>query len=228
MHRILEHCGVACVACVVAAALESGVFAQDLSSIPIAVAPVTVKIDSNAEFSAIEVSNRGKRPTSVEAEMVRVKWVDGREQYEATRDFTVSPPVFRLPDGKSRMVRFRYAGLRSETEGFYRLFIRQLPEEIAGNQISMVFNLGVPVFVAPFTSRMALSMNRPPGRAPELHNTGNVTVTVLALEGGGCPQGAQQVMARISPAQKLVLKDLSAACATSARTDRGMIQLNVH
>ena len=223
MHRALGYWGIACV---VAACLESGAFAQDVSSTPIAVAPVIVKMDSQAEFSAIEVSNRGKRATSLEVEMLQVRWVDGREQYEATRDFTVSPPVFRLQEGKGRMVRFRYAGPRRETEGFYRLFVRQLPEEVVGNQISMVFNLGVPIFVAPLTSRLALSMHKPSGRPPELHNTGNVTLTVLELEGASCARGAQQVMVRISPAQKLVLKNLSAQCATSARTDRGLIQLD--
>ena len=61
---------------------------------------------------------------------MRVSWVDGKEQYEATQDFVVSPPSFRLGPEKSRMVRFKYSGTRQNVEGFYRLFVRQLPEAL--------------------------------------------------------------------------------------------------
>ena len=194
-------------------------------SVPLAVAPVTVKMDTATEYGAVEVSNRGDSPTGVEIEILRVRWVDGQEEYEPTSDFVVSPAAFRIAAGKSRMVRFRYAAARQATEGFYRLFIRQLPENRPDNQISMVFNIGVPVFIAPSAARpeLAVAVRSGAGEVSELHNTGNVTLKVLQLEGENCPEGVHKLVARIFPAQKLPLEAGVSRCATGAQTDRGLI-----
>lgn len=189
-------------------------------SIPIAVAPVSVKLDTASEYAAVEVSNRGDQATGIEIEVMRVKWVDGQEQYEPTKDFVVSPPAFRIQPAKGRMVRFRYTGGRDEVEGFYRLFIRQLPEDLGPNQVTMVFNLGVPVFIAPLTSRPALAI-----AATELRNTGNVTLSISELESAGCPDGPQKLQVRLAPQQKLALKNDLTRCASAAQTDRGVIPL---
>lgn len=201
--------------------------ALSAGSIPLAVAPVTVKMDTATEFAAVEVSNRGDLATGIEAEIMRVRWVDGREQYEPSTDFVVSPAAFRLAAGKSRMVRFQYAAKRQDSEGFYRLFIRQLPESLPGNQISMVFNLGVPVFVAPTASRPQLVIAGPPGTGSPaaLRNTGNVTLNLLQLEGSSCPEGSQKLLARLSPDQQLPLKASQSQYATGVQTDRGLIPL---
>lgn len=214
-------------ACAAAAFLMPLAFGQGVQAIPIAVAPVVVQMDTVTEFSAVQVSNRGDRSTSVETAMVKVKWVDGRELYEPTSDFTVSPPVFRLQGGKSRMIRFKYAAQRQDSEGFYRLFIHQLPEKTEGSQVSIIFNLGVPIFIAPLSSRPALMLDASGGqdKPAELHNTGNVTLTVIALEGQDCPSSPHKVMLRLSPAQTLVLKDAVPSCVTRARTDQGVIRL---
>lgn len=189
-------------------------------SIPIAVAPVSVKMDTATEYGSVEVSNRGEQATGVEIEVMRVIWVDGQEKYLPTKDFVVSPPAFRIQPSKGRAVRFRYTGAREDTEGFYRLFVRQLPESLGDNQVSMVFNLGVPVFIAPITSRPALVM------APnELRNTGNVTLSVSQVDGQGCPDLPQKVQARIAPQQKLAFKTDLSKCATAVQTDRGLITL---
>lgn len=195
-------------------------------SIPLAVAPVTVKMDTATEFAAVEVHNRGEQATGIEVEILRVRWVEGREQYEPTTDFVVSPATFRLAASKGRMVRFRYTAPRQSAEGFYRLFIRQLPEEIAGNQISMVFNLGVPVFVAPTAVRLQLKMTRAGSDGPgALRNTGNVTLTLLELQGQSCPEATSKLLGRLSPDQQLPLDSSLSGCATGVKTDRGLIPL---
>lgn len=188
---------------------------------PIAVAPVVVRLDPATDIAGVEVSNRGELPSGIEVEVMRVKWLNGAEQYEATTDFVVSPPAFRLQGGKSRMVRFKYAGQRSDAEGFYRLFLRQLPQEKVDNEISMVFNIGVPVFIAPLQARPALQLV---GSASELRNTGNVTVTVLHLESKACA-APLKLVARVAPEQKLSLNADQLRCATHAHTDRGLLPL---
>jgi fimbrial chaperone protein len=202
------------------AALLAGAHAMAQGS-PFAVAPVNFKLDAKTEFGAVEVSNRGEAPMGVEVTLVKMKWVDGKETYEATDDFTFSPPSFRLQGGKSRMVRFRYGGKRGDAEGIYRLFLRQLPEGDSG-AITMLFNVGVPIFVAPVAAAPSLGLDKQ-AAAAQIRNTGNVTVTISQLEGPACP-GPQKVHARMFPGQSFELKD-AFACATMAQTERGPITL---
>ena len=210
-----------------------------MAGTPMAVAPVVVKLDNATDFASVEVFNRGTQATGIEVEVLKVSWRDGNEQYEASNDFVVSPPTFRVSGEKSRLVRFHYSGQRQNMEGFYRLFIRQLPEAGITNQVEMVFNIGIPIFVAPLSAQPSLGIRSlatstvPGGTSPntaaaELRNTGNVTLTVFELEGTNCPGGPQKVLARISPGQKLALQTDVSRCATAARTDGGRIPLTLH
>jgi P pilus assembly chaperone PapD len=202
--------------------------ASAAGSVPLGVAPVSVKMDTSADYAAVEVSNRGETATGIEVEILRVRWVNGQEQYEATEDFVVSPAAFRLAADKNRMVRFQYTGRRQSSEGFYRLFIRQLPESRPDSQINMVFNVGVPVFVAPVESRPGLRVSNgtvTSDRA-ELRNTGNVTLKISQLEGKNCPPAALKLVARLAPDQKLPLEAGLSQCATGAQTDRGLMMLH--
>lgn len=197
-------------------------------AIPLAIAPVTVRMALATEFAAVEVSNRGIQATGIEVEMVSVEWSDGQEKYHASTDFIVSPAAFRLGPDKSRLVRFRYAGQRRDTEGFYRLFVHQLPEALPANQVSMVVNIGVPVFIAPLSARPALSIDSQadPQARSQLRNTGNVTLVLLRLEGAGCPEDAHALLGRVSPQQKFALKGNVSQCATGVQTDHGLIPLS--
>ncbi len=208
--------------------------AHAAGNIPLAISPIIVKMGTASQFAAVEVSNRGDQATGIEVEMMRVEWVNGQEKYHPTTDFIVSPATFRLADMRNRMVRFRYSGPRNDTEGFYRLFIRQLPGVVSEKQLNMVFNLGIPVFIAPTTERAALALASPAagtGAATgntsfELRNTGNVTVTLIRLEGGAeCPDGKQALQGRISPGQTFALKTNVLPCITNVQTDRGPISL---
>lgn len=211
---------------VVYALMSSAKAADANSAIPIAVSPVMVKMDTATEFSSVEVSNRGDRATGIELEVLKVSWLDGKEIYTPTKDFIVSPPAFRMQGGKGRMVRFRYTADRQATEGFYRLFVRQLLEDSGNGQINMVFNLGVPIFIAPLTSTPAIALgNAAQPDEAELRNTGNVTLTLMQLEGAACPAGPRKLLARVAPAQKLVVKSEGLACMSGVRTDRGLVEL---
>jgi fimbrial chaperone protein len=195
--------------------------------IPIAVSPVVVQLDPTTDAASVQVRNDGDTPIGFEIKMVRVQWSDGKEQYDATGDFVVSPPSFRLQGGQSRMVRFKYTGARQADEGFYRLFINQLPNNTATGQVDMLFNLGVAVFIAPTATQTALDIanSDAAGQRTELRNTGNVSLTVMAVEGAACSPGVLPVMARVAPRQKLVLSQDVSRCATIAQTDKGPVSL---
>jgi fimbrial chaperone protein len=192
---------------------------------PIAVAPVVVRLQPGTDYGQVDISNRGSLPTGLEVSMVRMRWNGSAEEYTPTGDFVFSPPSLRLEGGKNRLLRFRYVGTRGDTEAAYRLFIRQLPDDSrAPDQIVMLVNLGVPVFVDPPAARPALSLSRE-NDAATLRNVGNVTLTVTELAGEGCPAGAFAVGARLLPDQARPLKDKPLPCVSRALTDRGPVVL---
>lgn len=192
---------------------------------PIAVAPVVVKLDAGTDYGQLDISNRGVSATGLEVSVVRMRWNGHAEEYTPTGDFVFSPPSLQLEAGKNRLLRFRYVGTRGDTEAAYRVFIRQLPDATrAPDQIVMLVNLGVPVFVAPIAAQPALALARE-NDAAVLRNTGNVTLTVNELVGEGCPGGAFAVGARLMPEQTRALKDKPLPCVSRAMTDRGAVVL---
>lgn len=192
---------------------------------PIAVAPVVVRLEPGADYGQIDISNRGTGPTGLEVSVVRMRWNGTAEEYTPTGDFVFSPPSLRLEGGKSRLLRFRYVGARGDTEAAYRMFIRQLPDDSrAPDQIVMLVNLGVPVFVSPAVAKPALSLLRE-NDTTLLRNVGNVTLTVTELVGEGCPGSAFAVGARLLPEQGRMLKDKPLPCVSRAMTDRGAVVL---
>lgn len=201
------------------------VCAAGATTIPLAVSPVNVRLDPGTEYATVEVSNRGDAATGIEIDMRHVLWVDGREQNGPTKDFIVSPPSFRLQPGKNRLVRFKYSGPRGDMEGMYRMFIRQLPERSTGGEVSMVFNIGVPVFISPVTARPALALA---GSSPaELRNTGNVSLNLGQIEGPGCSESTvAKLRQRLAPGQKLELQPAVSKCASGVQTERGLILLS--
>lgn len=197
------------------------------ANLPIAVAPVVVKMNVVTTTGAVEVTNAGTETSGLEAEVVRVTWVNGVEQYEATDQFIVTPPAFRLQGEKSRLIRFKFTGLRRDEEQFYRLFVRQLPQAEVAQQIGILFNVGVPIFIEPTTVRPALKLVHSDAAQTQsmLYNTGNVTLTVFQVEGKTCSTDSHKWVARISPLQKARLPTAAAQCATTALTDRGVVAI---
>jgi fimbrial chaperone protein len=187
---------------------------------PVAVSPVSVKLEPGTDFGNLRVGNPGASQTGVEIDVVRVRLEAGREVYEPASEFVVSPPSFMLQPGDNRMMRFRFTGRRSAQEGIYRIFVRQLPDRSSG-AINFAVNIGVPVFVAPTTALPALVIDPTPEGA-RLRNSGNVTVTVREID--GCAQPLK-VAARLFPQQTVALADGDIACLQTAQSDRGPISL---
>ncbi len=187
---------------------------------PVAVSPVSIKLDNGTDFGNLRVGNPGASQTGVEIEVVRVRIEGGREAYEPASEFIVSPPSFMLQPGDNRLMRFRFTGRRTATEGVYRIFVRQLPDRSSG-AINFAVNIGVPVFVAPTSAQPALVIDPTPEGA-RLRNSGNVTLTVRDIE--GCAQPLK-VAARLFPQQAVALADGDLACLQTAQSDRGPIGL---
>lgn len=192
---------------------------------PLGVAPITARIEAGTDYGAVTVSNRGETPTGIDVEIVRMQWAQGKENYAPTEDFVVTPPSFRLQPGKNRLIRFRFNGRHGESEAVYRLFIRQLPEADNASQVSLVLNIGVPIFVSPIQAAPAIGLSRNATGA-ELLNTGNVTLTLLHLEGRDCPGTPFRLQTRLFPGQSVALDAGSpSACASAVQTDRGLVPL---
>ncbi len=119
----------------------------------IGIAPLRVDFDEVERNSVVRVVNSGTEVLSMQVEALDWSQADdGRDQYEATSDVIVVPPIFSIPPGETQLVR---VGLLSEqpleTEQSYRLLFTELPppmnnRAVTGLQLRM--RVSIPVFSA--------------------------------------------------------------------------------
>ncbi|MBX3653404.1 MAG: molecular chaperone [Ramlibacter sp.] len=197
---------------------------------PLAVSPVYIKLDGPQDHGTLLVANNGETSIGIEVEVVRTAWGPGREVYQPSTDFVLSPPVFRLAGGKSRLLRFRYVGTRTAAENSYRFFVRQIPEEgpPADGTLRFAITLGIPVTVPAMAPHPALKFVEHAG-IRGIKNVGNVSLSVKTVGSAGCaselPLGK-----RLLPEQEHPLAPAPTPapreCNWLARTDRGDIAIS--
>jgi len=167
----------------------------------IGVLPVGLSLTARQDRQAITVTNNGKEPVVMQVETVAWTQSAGVDQYIATQDLLVNPPLFSMAPGQSQIVR---VGLRqpqqSGREVAYRLFLREVPsvsasppgasaeaaEQGDAQQIEVLLELRLPIYVAPANALPAQqwrARRTPDGNiAVEVVNTGNVHLVVAELK----------------------------------------------
>lgn len=167
-------------------------FACAAGAAEISVLPVGLVLSAAQDRKAVTVSNGGKEAVAVQVEAVAWAQENGADQYTPTHDLLVNPQVFSLPPGGSQVVR---VGLRQpadrQREVAYRLFVRELPPppqlaaSVVGQQIRVLMELRLPVYVAPADPRPAQewrARRQADGSlAVEVANVGNVHFVVAGL-----------------------------------------------
>lgn len=118
------------------------------------VAPVRIYMKPRERAAAITVTNHGKEPLLIQAEVWRwVQDAEGKESLEATSEVIVAPPIATLAPGARQVLRM--APVRPpelQRELTYRLIVREVvPERPAAEGISMSLALAMsmPVFITP-------------------------------------------------------------------------------
>lgn len=104
---------------------------------------------------AVTIQNAGNTETSIQLEVMAWAQADGDDVYTLSEDLGLMacPSVFTIPAGESQIVRVALDGIPTDrdTEGTYRLFIREIPPEPVGDQtaVQVAVRIGVPIFLPP-------------------------------------------------------------------------------
>jgi fimbrial chaperone protein len=119
------------------------------------VAPTRVELSRDKLTSTITVSNTSAQRTLLQVEAKSWSQYSGRDEYLATDEIIVSPPIFSLDPGAEQIVRIgRRRGLNADEAGrelAYRLFVKEVPTAASDRPqgLNVVLQIGVPMFATP-------------------------------------------------------------------------------
>jgi fimbrial chaperone protein len=116
------------------------------------VAPTRIDLPPERRAAAVTVANTGSAPTLLQLDIERWSQNSGTDDYAATSDLIVSPPIFTLDAGAEQVVRVaRRDGAPLSREGAWRLFIQEVPSpgSTAPRELNVVLRIGVPIFATP-------------------------------------------------------------------------------
>lgn len=165
------------------------------------VEPTRVDLSSRAPSDAITVTNRGT--TALRLQATAFRWADdanGGMQLTPAPEIAIRPSLFEIQPGKMRSIRIGTTASPAAVEQSFRVFVEELPDRSAppaSSGIRVLTRIGVPVFVAPHTGRVAIdvrAVNEPGRVGVVVHNTGSVHVKLatvkLRLVGGAWERSA--------------------------------------
>ncbi len=136
------------------------------------VSPMRVDLSGTAPTAVVNVNNSADTPVTIQAQAFTWTQVDGKDTYEETRGFIISPPIFTVPAGGKQIVRVAMRGTPSATiEQPFRLVFREVPqaEEAVGEGPIFRISLGmnIPMYVAPATGKAAPRSSFTVDQAPD-------------------------------------------------------------
>ena len=131
----------------------TGVFAGGLQ-----VSPTRLEVPVDRRSAAVLVRNTGSTSVLLHVESMQWSQRGGEDQYVASTDLIVSPPVFSLAPGASQLVRVGRRERSPATEqSSYRVFIQEVPPaaEVAAQELKVVLRIGIPALVTPVGTKPA-------------------------------------------------------------------------
>jgi fimbrial chaperone protein len=136
--------GVLCFAAFLAAtAATAGTFS---------IAPVRVELQGSARTAVLTVHNDDDAPLVIQASMLAWSQPGGEEQYTASHDLLVTPPVFTLPARGEQILRVALRTAPDATHELdYRLLLAEVPQAPAKGftGLQLALRLSLPVFILP-------------------------------------------------------------------------------
>jgi len=151
--------------------------ATSVGAAALQVAPTRLALPPDNRAVALTVTNTGNAPTLLQLEPMRWSQDTGSDDYSATDELIVSPPIFTLDPGAEQIVRLaRRDGAAPSEERAYRLFIQEVPTPASrsSQELTVVLRIGVPMFLTPATApEAALQWNL------ECTHTGSPVLRIL-------------------------------------------------
>ena len=116
------------------------------------VAPTRLDLQQDKRAVALTVTNTGSAPTLLQLDVKHWVQDSGSDDYSATDDLIVSPPIFTLDAGAEQVVRVgRRKGNVPMAELAWRLFVQEIPTpgSSKARELNVVLRIGIPIFATP-------------------------------------------------------------------------------
>lgn len=220
------------VLCFLAAALAWPVRASDLS-----VYPIRIELRPERAAETVRLSNREDRPLRFEVSYQAWSMAqDGQWRFQDSDDLLVHPLLLTVPARGSATVRVGSLLPPQTPQRAWRLFLQQLPDDIAadGVQLQLLTRMSIPVFfgLGSETAQPGLTRAWLTDEALhlELDNDGDAylgpgEMTVTVLDGSGAPlETIQSAVGYVLPdAHLTVAVPLSRSLCASGRSVRAQL-----
>ncbi|WP_024851318.1 fimbrial biogenesis chaperone [Hydrogenovibrio kuenenii] len=118
------------------------------------VTPVHLKLTPNQKTAVMSITANWDQTSTIQLEAVAWRQQNGKDVYEPTKNLLITPPIFKLKVGETRIVRIGlHNAVPKAKEVAYRLYIREVPPTPQpGTQgVQVALRIGIPVFVEPST-----------------------------------------------------------------------------
>lgn len=116
------------------------------------IAPVKLKINNNEKIAAISVKNNTNEAKSFQLIIYKVIFEDGKEVQKETKDLIVTPAMFKIPAGKTQLIRvaIKSNNMYSTIEDGYKISVKELPRRLnaEGAHVQLVTEFKVPVSIS--------------------------------------------------------------------------------
>jgi len=116
------------------------------------ISPIRVELASGRRTEALTLRNADEAPVVVQVHVVAWSQKDGVDQFDATHEMLVTPPVLQIPGNAEQIVRVALRGQPDHSQELaYRVVFEEVPQAApAGfNGLRVALRLSVPIFIAP-------------------------------------------------------------------------------
>ncbi len=156
------------------------------------VIPIRLDLDQKSRSGVITVRNDSEERLTIHAEAL--EWLQdetGKDIYQPTKDLIFFPKILTINPKEERVVR---AGIRIpevNREKTFRLFLKEIPEEISekSNAVIIAIKFGAPVFSKPVVEEISGEIANIDLQKSQLnlriHNTGNTHFRISTIEVAG-------------------------------------------
>ncbi len=153
------------------------------------VSPLSFSFSVTNKSGVITVSNEDKKDLDIRVRPT--SWsqsADGQDNYQDANDLVVFPRRLSLKPGEKKIIRLGLNDAQTATEKAYRVYLEEVapPEDPndASVKLSVLINVGVPVFVTPAQATPQLTVNPIISNNKlklELNNQGNAHIRLSRI-----------------------------------------------
>jgi fimbrial chaperone protein len=116
------------------------------------ISPIRVELASGRRTEALTLKNADEAPVVVQVHVVAWSQRDGADQYDATHEMLVTPPVLQIAGNGEQVVRVALRGQPDRSQELaYRVVFEEVPQAAPAGftGLRVALRLSVPIFIAP-------------------------------------------------------------------------------